>query len=114
MGQLARWLFFGLILLGVAAPSLLRASGPEAAAGKTIFAKKCARCHGKAGEGKAAIARMFKVEMRHLGAKQVQAKSDAELRQDITQGTGKMKPVKGLSEADQANLVAYIRTLKQK
>ncbi|MFQ5664306.1 MAG: c-type cytochrome [Terriglobia bacterium] len=109
-----RWLVPGLILLvAVAIPAMLVGKG-DAAAGKTVFAKKCARCHGKMGEGKPAIARMFKVELRHLGANEVQAKSEAELRQDITQGTGKMKPVKGLNDADLANLIAHLRTLKKK
>ena len=51
--------------------------------------------------------------MRHLGSKEVQAKSDAELTKDITAGNGKMKAVAGLSEADVANVVAFVRTLKK-
>ncbi len=84
----------------------------DIAAGKVAYDKKCASCHGKQGEGKAAIAKMLKVELRHLGSKEVQAKSDEEVRKAITEGTGKMKPVKALSEADLTNIVAYVRTLK--
>ena len=32
----------------------------DVAAGNDLFAKKCANCHGAAGEGKDAIARCFK------------------------------------------------------
>lgn len=108
-----QWLIPGLILSVVVAVPAWVAAGGDAAAGKTIFAKKCAVCHGKAGEGKAAMAKMLKVEMRHLGSQEVQAKSDDELSKTITKGTGKMKPVKGLSDADVANVVAYLRTLKK-
>lgn len=81
-------------------------------AGKSIYAKKCVACHGEQGEGKAALAKMLKVELRPLGSSQVQAKSDEELRRDISEGTGKMKGVTGVSDADLANLVAFLRTLK--
>lgn len=84
----------------------------DADAGKALYAKKCAVCHGEQGEGKPAIAKMLKVELRPLGSKQVQAKPDAELRKDIAEGIGKMKPIKGLSDADLDNLVAFLRTLK--
>jgi mono/diheme cytochrome c family protein len=83
-------------------------------AGKEVFAKKCASCHGAAGEGKDAIAKMMKVEMRHLGSKEVLAKSDAELKKNILEGTGKMKSVTGLDAKAADDLVAYMRTLKTK
>jgi mono/diheme cytochrome c family protein len=84
----------------------------DAAAGAAVYAKKCATCHGAKGEGKASIAKMLKVELRALGSKEVQAKSDDELRRDIAEGIGKMKPVKGLSDKDLSDLVAFMRTLK--
>src|SRR5580692_5382113 len=43
----------------------------DAAAGRDLFGKKCASCHGASGEGKDAIAKTFKVEMRNLGSKEV-------------------------------------------
>lgn len=108
-----RWFRPGLVLLlVVAVPALVLAAG-DAAAGKVVYDKKCVTCHGKEGEGKDAIAKMMKVEMHPLGSKEVQAKSDAELGKIITEGTGKMKAVTGLSEADVANVVAFVRTLKK-
>jgi mono/diheme cytochrome c family protein len=88
-------------------------SAGDAAAGKEVFAKKCASCHGPAGEAKASVAKILKVEMRHLGAKEVLAKSDADLKKDILQGTGKMKGVTGIDAKAADDLVAYMRTLKK-
>ncbi len=100
-----------ITLILIAATPAFAATG-DVAAGKAIYAKHCAMCHGPNGEGKAAIANMFKVKMAALGSKEVQAKKDAELSKDITEGTGKMTPVKGLSEKELTNLIAYIRSLK--
>jgi len=80
--------------------------------GKAVFESKCAPCHGPSGEGKASIAKMYKIEMKHLGSKEIQAKSDADFKKVITGGEGKMKPVSGLSDAQIADVIAYVRTLK--
>lgn len=96
----------------VAVPAILAQKG-DAAAGKAVFTSKCALCHGPAGEGKESMAKMFKVEFKHLGSKEVQAKSDADLKKDIGEGTGKMKAVKLATDADMANVIAYMRTLKK-
>jgi len=85
----------------------------DAAAGKELFSKKCASCHGAAGEGKENIAKTLKVEMRHLGSTEVQAKSDADLKKTIMEGTGKMKPVAGIDAKGADDLVAFMRTLKK-
>ena len=114
MRQMRHWLSPSLILLVVCLIPLMLAAKGDAEAGKAIYAKRCAACHAKEGEGKPAIAKMLKVELRHLGSKEVQAKSDADLKKVITAGSGKMKPAKGLTDADVANVVAYLRTLAQK
>lgn len=102
-----------MTLILVAAAPAFAATG-EVAAGKTVYMKHCAMCHGPNGEGKEAIAKMFKVKMAALGSKEVQAKKDAALSKDVTEGTGKMKPVKGLSEKELTDLIAYIRSLAEK
>lgn len=104
----------GLALVAVAAlivAPLLSAAG-NAEAGKRLYGTKCASCHAKDGAGNPGIAKALKVELKHLGSKEVQAKTDAELTKEILEGTGKMKAVK-LTAEDAANVVAYIRTLKQ-
>ena len=109
-----RWLTLGFVLLLAVATPLLSAGIGDATAGKEVYTKRCATCHGPAGEGKEAIAKMLKVEMRHLGSKEVQAKSDTDLRKIITEGTGKMKPVSGLNGAQIASLIVYVRALAKK
>ena len=95
------------------AASGLMAQKGDAAAGKAVYASKCAMCHGADGAGKEAMAKMLKVEFKHLGSKEVQDKSDADLKKEIDAGTGKMKPVKLAKDADMANLIAHMRTLKK-
>ena len=51
--------------------------------------------------------------MRDLGSIEVQSQSDAELKAVITDGKGKMKPVKTVTGADVDNVVAFMRTLKK-
>lgn len=84
----------------------------DAAAGKAAYEKSCTRCHLMDGAPKAAVAKMMKVEMKHLGSKEVQGKSDAVLIKESKEGIGKMKPVT-LTDADAANILAFVRTLKQ-
>jgi mono/diheme cytochrome c family protein len=98
----------------VAASSLLLWAAGDAKAGKEVYTKKCASCHGAEGEGKDAVAKMLKVEIKHLGSKEVQAKSDADLAKMSKDGTGKMKAVSGLTDKDTENAVAYLRTLAKK
>ena len=86
----------------------------DAGAGKDVFAKKCASCHGAAGEGKETIAKMFQVEMKPLSGKEVQAKSDADLKKTILEGAGKMKPVKDVDAKSADDIVSYVRTLAKK
>ena len=90
--------------------SLSYAGAPE---GKSAFVAKCQGCHGPNGEGKPAIAKMFNVTMPVLGSKAVQSKSDADLKKVITEGEGKMKPVGGLDEKQAADVIAFVRTLKE-
>ncbi len=94
----------------IAACGLACAGAPE---GKTVFAEKCQPCHGPSGEGKPAIAKMFKVEMQPLGSQTIQAMSDADIKKVITGGHGKMKPVTGLSDAQVGDVIAFVRTLKK-
>jgi len=85
----------------------------DANAGKVAYDKACKSCHGADGTPNPKIAAMMKVEMRHLGSKEVQSMSDAAHKKVITEGHGKMKPVKTISGAAVDDVVAYIRTLKQ-
>jgi mono/diheme cytochrome c family protein len=85
----------------------------DAEAGKAVYMKACRGCHGADGTPNAGIAKSQKVEMRHLGDAEVQKMSDADLTKAITEGFGKMKPVKSVSAAQAADVVAFMRTLKK-
>ena len=86
----------------------------DAKAGKDVFAKTCALCHGADGNmPKEAVAKMLKAVIPQLGSSVVQAKTDEEIKKAITEGGIKMKPVKGLSDKDVRNVIAFVRTLKK-
>ncbi|MES1258848.1 MAG: cytochrome c [Acidobacteriota bacterium] len=78
----------------------------DAAAGKALYAK-CRSCHGPTGEGNPAMAKAMGVEIKPLSGA-----SDDAIKNAVTKGAGKMKPVAGLAGADLDNLVAYVHTLK--
>ncbi len=109
--KLARILAFaGTICL---VPGLVFAAG-DATKGKETYTAKCKTCHGADGAGNAGMGKALKVEFKHLGSKEVQAKKDDELKKVVTDGTGKMKALTpALAAADLDNVIAYVRTLKQ-
>ena len=98
------------ILVSAFSASLAVAAG-DAAAGKAIYDKACKSCHGAAGSANPAIAKMMKVEMKDLSSAEVQALSDDDIKKIITDGKGKMKPVKAVT--DVAAMIAYVRSLKK-
>src|SRR5947209_7497680 len=108
-------LFMKTMLAGCALLAILitGASAADTKAGKAAYDKACKSCHGADGTPNPAIAKMTKVEMRDLKSGEVQGAGDAELSNAITQGKGKMKPVKSVSAADANNIVAYMRSLKK-
>src|ERR1700720_1605046 len=99
-----------LTLAGLSATAGLAA---DAKAGQAVYDKSCKSCHGSDGTPNATIAKMMKVEMKDLKSDEVQAMSDADIKKIISDGKGKMKPVKTVSGADADNVVAYIRSLKK-
>jgi mono/diheme cytochrome c family protein len=97
---------------GLAPRTFAKGSG-NVAAGKEAFMKHCSTCHGPDGNGKDAVAKLLKVTFPPLGSKQVQDLTDAQMKQVMLQGKGKMKPVKDLSGSDIPNLIAFVRSLKK-
>jgi mono/diheme cytochrome c family protein len=84
----------------------------DAAAGKALYATRCRSCHGAEGQGNPGMAKALSADIKPLGSDDVQKKSDADLKGNITMGVGKMKPI-AITGADPDNVVAYIRTLKK-
>jgi len=89
--------------------------------GKAAFNLTCARCHGESGKGNPQADKFFGVAIPRLTSAEVQGKSDAELKQLITQGSSAMPPVEidesgfrhRLPPQDVDAVIAYVRTLKQ-
>jgi mono/diheme cytochrome c family protein len=97
-------------LIGVSAVAGLAA---DAKAGQTVYDKSCKSCHGSDGTPNTAIAKMTKVEMKDLKSPEVQSMSDDDMKKIITDGKGKMKPVKAASGAALDDVVAYVRSFKK-
>src|ERR1700693_2317584 len=84
------------VVVLIASAGLALAAG-DAAAGKAVYDKSCKSCHGADGTANANIAKMMKVEIKNLGSAETQAHSDADLKKIVTDGQGKMKPVKSVA-----------------
>ena len=100
-----------ITLIASLATSVAVAQG-DAAAGKATYDRACKSCHGPTGEHSMNIAKAMKVNMKDLGSADVQSMSDAELKRAVTDGFGKMRPIRSVSGTDLDNVVAYIRTFK--
>lgn len=85
----------------------------DAEAGKAVYLKKCKTCHGAEGQGNPGMAKVLKVEIKHLGSETVQSKSDDDIKTAMTDGVGKMKAVKGVTPADVDSILAFVRTIKE-
>jgi hypothetical protein len=59
------------------------------------------------------MGKMMKVTIADFASTEVQSQSDSDLARAITEGKGKMKPVKKLA-GEPEDVVAFIRTLKNK
>ena len=85
----------------------------DAKAGQAIYDKSCKTCHGSDGTPNPAVAKMMKVDMKDLKSSDVQALSDDDIKKIITEGKGKMKPVKTISGPALEDVIAYVRSLKK-
>jgi len=85
----------------------------DAKAGKEAYDKSCKSCHGAAGVANPAIAKMMKVDMKDLGAAEVQGLSDDNLKKVVADGQGKMKPIKAVTGKAADDVIAYVRTFKK-
>jgi cytochrome c553 len=80
---------------------------------KTLYASKCATCHGLDGSGNTATGK--KMKLRDLKSAEVQKQTDSELEKIIAKGKGKMTGYeKSLGAETVKQLVAYTRELAKK
>ncbi len=103
------------------------ATAGDAAAGKVVFDTNCMTCHGMTGKGDGPLSAAIDPKPRDLSTGEFKFDTDGDgspgtdtdLKNVITQGATAfggsplMAPWPALGDADVANLIAYIRTLKQ-
>jgi len=109
----------GLIALSLsAAPSQVAAQAGDAAAGKAVYERKCAGCHGDKGDGKGPAAELLFPKPRDFTAGLYKVRTtankvptDQDIFRIITDGMPgtSMPPWAVLPEKDRWNLVAYIK-----
>lgn len=89
-----------------------------AADGQAVYQKSCRTCHGADGKGNAKLAKnvlKVKSEQLDLLKEATVKKDDAQLREAVKKGTGKMKPMgKKMKDEEIAVSVDYLRTLQKK
>ena len=83
----------------------------DAKAGKAIYDKSCASCHGADGKGNPAMAKVLGEKGLNLTTKEVMKKSDDQVSKIIVEGAGKMPAQKNLSKEDQKQVLSYMRSL---
>ena len=103
--------YLTMFALALAASSAMYAA--DANAGKAVYNTSCKSCHGTDGTPNPAVAKMMKVEIKDLKSAEVQSMSEAELTSVITQGRGKMQPVKAVTGKAVDNVIAYLHSLKK-
>jgi mono/diheme cytochrome c family protein len=89
---------------------------PSATSGRELYERECGYCH-SASDGSPVMNSLGAnrtMGMRTLGSAEVQAKSDADLKRDITRGTGRMTAFKRLTAKQVEDLVAYLRTIRDR
>jgi len=93
----------------------------RAVPGKVAFNMTCGRCHGAEGKGNPTADKFFGTEIPRLSAPEIQAKTDAEIKEMILRGGRLMPPVEidesgfrhRLPSQDVDAVIAYVRTLKR-
>ena len=101
---LAMTLLSGVSLVGTGA----FAAGNDA--GKALYEKNCAGCHGADGKGNPAMAKIIGDKGLDITGKEVAKQSEAQLLKLIAEGAGKM-PASKLSKDEQKQALGYARTL---
>jgi mono/diheme cytochrome c family protein len=98
-----------LLLLG---STSMAAQHNEQAESAGLYKSHCAMCHGADGTGNTPMGK--RLNLKDLASAEVQHMTDADFKQIIENGKGKMPAFKSKLKAEQVqDLVAYLRTLKK-
>ena len=79
-------------------------------AGQIVYDAKCKICHGADGKGNPPIAKTLNATLPDMTSPEIQRKTDDEFKKQITEGRGKMQPVKGLTDQQITDVIAFIRS----
>ena len=82
----------------------------DASAGKAIFEKSCAGCHGPDGKGNEKMAKVLGDKGLNIVGDETKKKTDEQLLKLIADGSGKM-PAAKLTKEEQKQALAYVRSL---
>jgi len=80
-------------------------------AGKVIYEKSCAGCHGADGKGNPALAKTLGEKGLNIVGKETATKSDDALLKVIAEGAGKMPASKKLNKDEWKQVLQYSRSL---
>lgn len=118
-GQWTTISLFGAVLIAASVLSIGESRAAQgkgnAVAGRQIYLESCQICHGPTGNGDSDMAAYLTPPSANLTAKATQAKTDAQLRKIILEGrpgTAMSSYAGAFEEAQLADLLAYIRSLK--
>jgi cytochrome c5 len=99
-------------VFAVSTLALLLSASAFASDGAATYKAKCATCHGADGSGQTPMGK--KMNLRDLGAADVQKQSDDELYKWTADGKNKMPAYKAkMTDPDIKALVAHMRTFKK-
>jgi mono/diheme cytochrome c family protein len=87
-----------------------RVLAADAQAGKAVYDKSCAGCHGADGKGNPAMAKVLGDKGLNIVSKDTTQQSDEQLLKVIAEGAGKM-PASKLSKSEQKQVLDYTRSL---
>ena len=96
-------------VLALAVLCLMVVQSVSAQGGADLFKQKCAMCHGPDGKGQTTMGKNF--GLRPLSSPEVQKQSDAQLKDIVLKGKGKM-PAQKVTDAQAGDLVKFVRSLK--
>ena len=84
-----------------------RVLATNAQAGKAVYDKSCAGCHGADGKGNPAMAKVLGDKGLNILSKDTTQQSDEQLLKVIAEGAGKMPASAKLSKAEQKQVLDY-------
>jgi len=96
------------LLIGAGGTS--QAFAADAGAGKALYEKSCAGCHGADGKGNEKMATILGEKGLNVVGKDTTKKSDQQLLKTIAEGAGKM-PAAKLTKEEQKQVLGYTRSL---